>query len=69
MVLTRGDGRREEVDLEATGRRAEPEEKEFTWPEAVAVTCDEVKEAESTEESAEEIPETEAPAPEEERRP
>ena len=69
MVLTRGDGRREEVDLKATGRRAEPEEKEFTWPEAVAVTCEEVKEAESTEEPVEEIPQAEPHAPDEEPRP
>jgi transposase InsO family protein len=36
VVLTRGDGSREEVDLAATGRRAEPGE-EVIWPEPVAV--------------------------------
>jgi transposase InsO family protein len=37
VILTRGDGGREEVDLAATGRRAEPGEG-TTWPEPVAVT-------------------------------
>lgn len=38
VILTRTDGHREEVDLEATGRRAEPGES-FAWPTPVAVTC------------------------------
>jgi hypothetical protein len=38
VILTRKDGTREEVDLEATGRRGEPGES-FEWPTPVAVTC------------------------------
>jgi hypothetical protein len=38
VILTRTDGSREEVDLEAPGRRAEPGET-FAWPTPVAVTC------------------------------
>ncbi|MBZ5640342.1 MAG: DDE-type integrase/transposase/recombinase [Acidobacteriia bacterium] len=38
VILTRTDGHREEVDLEATGRRGEPGEA-FAWPTPVAVTC------------------------------
>jgi transposase InsO family protein len=38
VILTRTDGKREEVDLEAPGRRAEPGES-FVWPTPVAVTC------------------------------
>jgi transposase InsO family protein len=38
VILTRADGGREEVDLEAPGRRSEPGES-FAWPAPVAVTC------------------------------
>lgn len=38
VILTRTDGSREEVDLEAPGRRGEPGES-FEWPTPVAVTC------------------------------
>jgi transposase InsO family protein len=55
VVLTRGDGTREEVDLAATGRRAEPGEV-TTWPEPVAVTGIVGAEAEAEEEGDEELP-------------
>lgn len=38
VILTKTDGSREEVDLEAPGRRSEPGET-FVWPTPVAVTC------------------------------
>ena len=50
VILTRGDGEREEVDLAATGRRAEPGEV-TEWPEPVAVTG--VPSGEETEEDEE----------------
>jgi hypothetical protein len=53
VVLTRPDGEREEVDLEASGRRAEPGE-ESEVPEPVAVWAPE-REGEPTEDGAEEV--------------
>lgn len=38
VILTKTDGSREEVDLEAPGRRSEPGDS-FAWPTPVAVTC------------------------------
>ncbi len=55
VVLTRGDGRREEVDLAAPGRRAEPGE-ETIWPEPVAVTGLVGEELEAEEDGGEDLP-------------
>lgn len=41
VVLLKGDGTREEVDLEATGRRAEPEETTEPEPPSAADVCEE----------------------------
>jgi hypothetical protein len=61
MILTRTDGSREEVDLEAPGRRAEPGET-FAWPTPVAVTCAPGVELEGPEsEEDTEAPESEDP--------
>lgn len=55
VILTKTDGSREEVDLEAPGRRSEPGEP-FEWPMPVAVTCspDVVLEGPESEEGEEE---------------
>lgn len=63
VILTRTDGSREEVDLEAPGRRAEPGET-FTWPTPVAVTCAPGVELEGPESEEEESDAPEADKPE-----
>lgn len=59
VILTRTDGSRGEVDLEAPGRRSEPGET-FVWPTPVAVTCspDVVLEGPESEEEEREEEET-----------